>query len=141
MGAIGSIGAYWVGTFAEAAINFSSLAFLVPALLLFNIGFPLFGAGTIRAKMAPWPGAWLLAAGGFPGIPLLTVLTGQLTLALVLLNLAGWCSDTRCFRKGKLRRASPRKRGEREGGASCPRIRVQGAWPGRMVAERRAIGE
>ena len=88
MGAIGSIGAYWVGTFAEAAINFSSLAFLVPALLLFNIGFPLFGAGTIRAKMAPWPGAWLLAAGGFPGIPLLTVLTGQLTLALVLLNLA-----------------------------------------------------
>jgi hypothetical protein len=88
MGAVGSVGAYWVGSFSDAAINFSFLAFLVPALLLFIIGFPLFGAGTLRAEVAPRPGAWLLAVGGFPGIPVLTILTGQLTLALVLINLA-----------------------------------------------------
>ena len=60
----------------------------MPALLLFNIGYPLFGVGTLRAKLAPRLGAWLLTVGGFPGIFLLTFLTGQLTLSLVLLNLA-----------------------------------------------------
>ncbi len=38
--------------------------------------------------MVPRLGTWLLTVGGFPGIFLLTFLTGQLTLSLVLLNLA-----------------------------------------------------
>lgn len=88
LGTIGSIGAYWIGSVWWGAVNFSFLAFMVPALLLFNIGFPLFGAGTLRAKVTPQLGAWLLMVGGFPGILLLTILTGQLTLALLLLNLA-----------------------------------------------------
>ena len=77
-----------MGTVWWGAVNFSFLAFLVPALLLFNIGFPLFGAGTLRAKVAPWLGAWLLTVGGFPGIFLLTFLIGQITAGLVLLNLS-----------------------------------------------------
>jgi hypothetical protein len=52
-------------------------------------GVPLFGVGTLRAKVAPRLGAWLLTVGGFPGIFLLAFLTGQLTLGLLLLNL-GW---------------------------------------------------
>ena len=88
LGTIGGFGAYYVGTVWAEALNFSFLAFLVPALLLFNIGYPLFGVGTLRAKVAPRLGAWLLMVGGFPGIFLLTFLTGQLTLSLVLLNLA-----------------------------------------------------
>jgi hypothetical protein len=67
LGTLGSIGAYWIGSVWSAAVNFSFLAFLVPALLLFNIGFPLFGFGTLRARVAPRPGAWLLTVGGFPG--------------------------------------------------------------------------
>ena len=88
LGTPGSIGAYWVGTFWWGVVDFSFLAFLVPALLLFNVGFPLFGVGTLRAKMAPRLGAWLLTVGGFPGIFLLTFLAGQLTPGLLLLNLA-----------------------------------------------------
>jgi hypothetical protein len=88
LGTIGGFGAYYVGTVWAEALNFSFLAFLVPALLLFNIGYPLFGVGTLRAKLVPRLGAWLLTVGGFPGIFLLTFLTGQLTLSLVLLNLA-----------------------------------------------------
>ncbi len=88
LGTLGSIGVYWVGTFWWGAVDFSFLAFMVPALLLFNVGFPLFGAGTLRAKVAPRLGAWLLTVGGFPGIFLLTFLTGQITPGLLLLNLA-----------------------------------------------------
>ncbi len=88
LGTLGSIGAYWVGSFWWGAVDFSFLAFMVPALLLFNVGFPLFGAGTLRAKVAPRLGAWLLTVGGFPGIFLLTFLTGQITPGLLLLNLA-----------------------------------------------------
>jgi hypothetical protein len=88
LGTLGSIGAYWIGSVWWGAVNFSFLAFMVPALLLFNVGFPLLGVGTLRAKVAPRLGAWLLIVGGFPGIILLTLLTGQLTLSLLLLNLA-----------------------------------------------------
>jgi hypothetical protein len=88
LGTLGSIGAYWMGTVWPGAVNFSFLAFLVPALLLFNIGFPLFGFGTLRARVAPRPGAWLLTVGGFPGIFLLTFLLGNLGIGMVLLNLA-----------------------------------------------------
>ena len=82
LGIIGGIGAHWIGSVWRRAVGISFVAFLVPTLLLFNIGFPLFGIGTLRAKAAPRPGAWLLTVGGFPGIFLLTFLTGQLTLGL-----------------------------------------------------------
>jgi hypothetical protein len=88
LGTLGSIGAYWIGSVWRGAVNFSFLALLVPALLLFNIGFPLFGFGTLRAKVAPRLGAWLLTVGGFPGIFLLTFLLGNLGVGMVLLNLA-----------------------------------------------------
>lgn len=89
LGALGSIGAYWIGSVWWGVVNISFLAFLVPALLLFVVGFPLFGIGTLRTKVAPRLGAWLLTVGGLPGIPLLTLLAGQLTPGLLLLNL-GW---------------------------------------------------
>jgi hypothetical protein len=88
LGTLGTIGVYWIGTVAPAAIEFSFLAFMMPMLLLFNIGFPLFGVGTLRANVAPRLGAWLLTVGGFPGIFLLTFLLGQLTLGTLLINLA-----------------------------------------------------
>lgn len=88
LGTLGSIGVYWIESVWWGAVDFSFLAFMVPALLLFNAGFPLFGVGTLRAKVAPRLGAWLLTVGGFPGILLLTFLMGQLTLGLLLLNLA-----------------------------------------------------
>jgi hypothetical protein len=88
LGTLGSIGAYWVGSIWGGVVNFFFFAFLVPALLLFNVGFPLFGVGTLRARVAPRLGTWLLTVGGFPGIFLLTFLTGQLTLGLLLLNFA-----------------------------------------------------
>ncbi len=88
LGTLGSIGAYWIGSVWVGAVNFSFLAFLVPAFLLFNIGFPLFGIGTLRAKVAPRLGAWLLTVGGFPGIFLMEFLLGNLGIGTVLLNLA-----------------------------------------------------
>ncbi len=84
LGFLGSIGVYWIW----GAIDLLFFTFMVPGLLLFIIGFPLFGAGTLRAKVAPRLGAWLLTVGGFPGIFLLTFLTGQLTLGLLLINIA-----------------------------------------------------
>ncbi len=88
LGTLGGIGAYWVGSFWGEAVDFSFLAFMVPMLLLVGIGFPLFGIGTLRAKVAPRLGAWLLIVGGLPGMFLLSLLLGQLTLGLLLINLA-----------------------------------------------------
>lgn len=88
LGFLGSIGVYWIGSIWWGAVNISYLAFLVPALLLFSIGFPLFGIGTLWAKVAPRLGAWLLIVGGLPGIFLLSFLLGQLSLGILLLNLA-----------------------------------------------------
>lgn len=88
LGLLGSIGVYWIGTVWWEIVDFFFIAFMVPALLLFSIGFPLFGVGTLRAKVAPRLGAWLLIVGGLPGIFLLTFLLGQLTLGLLLLNIA-----------------------------------------------------
>ncbi len=88
LGVIGSVGVYWVGAFSWGVVDFFFLAFMVPALVLFNAGFPLFGAGTLRAKVASRHGGWLLTVGGFPGIFLLTFLTGQIAPGLLMLNLA-----------------------------------------------------
>ncbi len=87
LGTIGGIGAYWIGSVWWGAVDFS-FVFMVPALLLFGIGFPLFGIGTLRAKVAWRPGAWLLIVGGLPGMILLNIVLGQLTLALLPINLA-----------------------------------------------------
>lgn len=88
LGTLGGIGAYWIGPFWWAAVGISFGAFLVPALLLFGIGFPLFGIGMLRAKAAPRLGAWLLIVGGLPGMILLDIVLGQLSLGLIVLNLA-----------------------------------------------------
>lgn len=85
---VGSIGVYWFGSVWWGIIDIFFLAFMVPSLLLIGIGFPLFGIGTLRAKVASRLGAWLLIAGGLPGIVLLSSLLGQLTMGLLLLNLA-----------------------------------------------------
>lgn len=83
LGTLGSIGEYWVG-----ALEFSFFAFSIPGILLLNIGLPLFGIGTLRTKVAPRLGAWLLTVGGFPGIFLMTFWTGHFSGGFLLLNLA-----------------------------------------------------
>jgi hypothetical protein len=88
LGTIGGVLAYWIGTFWWGAVGIAFGAFLVPMLLLVGIGFPLFGIGTLRAKTAPKPGAWLLIIGGLPGMIALDIALGQLTLALLPINLA-----------------------------------------------------
>lgn len=88
LGTVGGIGAYWVGSVWSGAVGFSFFAFMLPMLLLVGIGFPLFGIGTLRAKVAPRLGAWLFIIGGLPGMILLDVVLGQLTLALLPINLA-----------------------------------------------------
>lgn len=88
LGTIGGIGAYWIGTFWWEAVDISFMAFMVPMLLLVGVGFPLFGIGTLRTKAAPKSGAWLLIVGGLPGMIVLSIALGQLTLALLPINLA-----------------------------------------------------
>lgn len=86
---VGSIGVYWFGSLWWGIIDVFFVAFMVPSLLLFGIGYMLFGIGTFRTGIAPRLGAVLLAAGGLPGIIVLSVVLGQLTLGLLLINL-GW---------------------------------------------------
>ena len=88
LGTLGGIGAYWIGTFWWAVVDFSFLAFLVPMLFLVGVGLPLFGIGALRAKKAPRSGAWLLIVGGLPAMILLDIVLGQLSLGLLFLNLA-----------------------------------------------------
>lgn len=88
LGTIGGIGVYWIGSLWWGVVEFFFLAFMIPTLLLFGIGFPFFGIGMLRAKVAPRLGAWLLIVGGLPGMILLTFLLGQLALGLLLLNTA-----------------------------------------------------
>jgi hypothetical protein len=80
---LGVIGEYWVG-----ALEFSFVAFSLPGLLVLMIGSFIFGIGTLRAGVAPHLGAWLLTLGSFPGMIAMNVLTGHLSGALLLLDLA-----------------------------------------------------
>jgi hypothetical protein len=90
---LGIIGAFWVG-----AVDFSYFAFLVPGQLLMTVGWTLFGIGTLRAKVAPRLGAWLLIVGGFPGFIVIAQLLGQhnsmggllVALAWMVLGCALW---------------------------------------------------
>ena len=104
---VGSIGVYWLGSIWWAASSYFFFAFMVPALLLFNVGFLLFGAGTLRAKVAPRLGAWLLTVGGFPGIILLTLLFGQIAPSLMLINLAWVVLGYALFSKASARAKRP----------------------------------
>jgi hypothetical protein len=83
LGTLGALGEYYT-----PYLDFSFLALSVPGLLLLIFGSPLFGIGTLRARMAPRLGAWLLTIGGFPGIILMTFLVGHLSGGLLLLDLA-----------------------------------------------------
>jgi hypothetical protein len=83
---LATVGAF--GEYYTPYLDFSFLAFSAPGLLLMMFGSPLFGIGTLRARMVPRPGAWLLTIGGFPGIILMTILSGHLSGGLVLLDLA-----------------------------------------------------
>jgi hypothetical protein len=83
---LGTVGAF--GEYYTPYLGFSFLAFSVPGILLLMFGSPLFGIGTLRARMVPRPGAWLLTIGGFPGIILMTILSGHLSGGLVLLDLS-----------------------------------------------------
>jgi hypothetical protein len=80
---LGGIGEYWVG-----ALDFSFLTLSLPGFFVTMFGMTLFGIGTLRARMAPLSGAWLLTVGGFPGIILMTVLIGHLSGGLLLLDIA-----------------------------------------------------
>src|SRR5215213_5658582 len=83
---LGTVGAF--GEYYTPYLDFSFLAFSAPGILLLMFGSLLFGIGTLRAKMVPRLGAWLLTLGGFPGIVLMTVLLGHLSGGLLLLDFA-----------------------------------------------------
>jgi hypothetical protein len=90
---VGLISAFWVG-----AVDFSYLAFLVPGQLVMLVGWTLFGIGTLRAKVAPRLGAWLLIVGGLPGFIVIALVLGQhnsmgwllVALAWIVLGYALW---------------------------------------------------
>ncbi|TFV90032.1 hypothetical protein [Blastococcus sp. CT_GayMR16] len=84
----GVIGAYFVVHLAPTALDASFSWLMVPAFVLMAVGWPLFGAGTLRAGVAPKVGGWLLTLGWFPGFVLLTFVLGQLTAATLLLQVA-----------------------------------------------------
>jgi hypothetical protein len=84
----GVVGAYFVSDVEPAALDASFTWLMVPAFALMTVGCPLFGAGALRAGVAPKAGAWLLTLGWFPGFALLTVLLGQLTAATLLFQVA-----------------------------------------------------
>ncbi len=108
---LGGLGEYWVG-----ALDFSFLAFSVPGFLLTMFGSTLLGVGTLRAGVMPGLGAWLLAVGGFPGIILMTVLSGHLSGGLLLLDLAWVALGYALFSEGgaSTKRPVPAKGGEQE---------------------------
>jgi hypothetical protein len=90
---LGLIGAFWVG-----ALDFSYFAFLIPGTLVGWIGWMLFGIGTLRARVAPRLGAWLLILSEFSADFVITILLGQhntmggvvLALAWIVLGYALW---------------------------------------------------
>jgi hypothetical protein len=90
---MGVLGVFWVG----AMVDFSFFAFLVPGQLLMTVGWTLFGIGTLKARVAPRLGAWLLIVGGL-GFYVITDLLGQhnsmgwmlVAVAWIVLGYALW---------------------------------------------------
>ncbi|MEZ4865979.1 MAG: hypothetical protein R3C14_31985 [Caldilineaceae bacterium] len=85
---LGAIGAYYIGAFYGAALDFSFFAFLLPGLATMLIGPTLFGIATLRAAVAPRLGAWLLIVGGLPGVILTRQLVGHNSGGFLLLYFA-----------------------------------------------------
>ncbi|NTU80355.1 MAG: hypothetical protein HGA45_13425 [Chloroflexales bacterium] len=87
--ACGIVGAYGVG-----ALDGSFVTLILPGFFLLLIGPLVFGLGTLRARVAPRLGAWLLILGSFPGIIGLSILVGHNASGLLVLALAwivlGW---------------------------------------------------
>jgi hypothetical protein len=83
---LGTLGAF--GEYYTPYLEFFFVAFAPPGFLLMMFGSLLFGIGTLRARMTPRLGGWLLTIGGFPGIVVMTVLVGHLSGGLLLLDFA-----------------------------------------------------
>ncbi|PZC49017.1 MAG: hypothetical protein C1O27_000386 [Chloroflexi bacterium] len=80
----------WIGGGHGGPSRVGDWAFVVlevPSLLLLIPGLPLFGIGTLRAKVAPRLGAWLLTIS-VPAVVLLTLLLGHLSGGMLVLDLA-----------------------------------------------------
>jgi peptidoglycan/LPS O-acetylase OafA/YrhL len=106
LGTVGSFGEYYTPN-----LEFFFVAFAPPGFLLMMFGSLLFGIGTLRARMAPRLGGWLLTIGGFPGIVVMTVLVGHLSGGLLLLDFAWVVLGYALWRKrGGLAEHSPRVR-------------------------------
>jgi hypothetical protein len=80
---IGMIMAYYTPWLSQSFMFFS-----MPGLLLTMLGSIPYGIATLRARMVTRTGAWLLTVGAFPGLPMLVILTGQITTGLYLFLLA-----------------------------------------------------
>ena len=99
------------GEYYTPYLDSSFLALSAPGLLLMMFGSPLFGIGTLRARMTPRLGGWLLTIGSFPGIILMTLLVGHLSGGLLLLDFAWVVLGYALWRKrGGLAERSPRVR-------------------------------
>ena len=95
---LGTVGAF--GEYYTPYLDFSFVALGIPGFFLLMFGSLLFGIGTLRARMAPRLGAWLLTIGGFPGIVVMTVLVGHLSGGLLLLDFAWVVLGYALWRKG-----------------------------------------
>jgi hypothetical protein len=80
---IGMIMAYYTPWLGQSFAFFS-----IPGLLLTMLGSIPYGIATLRAGKVTRTGAWLLTVGALPGVPLLVILTGQITTGLYLFLLA-----------------------------------------------------
>lgn len=88
--AAASIPLYWMPQpYWDAYVDYAFMGLAIPGFLLSLVAYPLYGWATIRARVAPRAVGWLLALGAFPGILLLSTLTGSLAGGLVGLN-AAW---------------------------------------------------
>ena len=72
----------WVGS-----VGWAWLVLEVPSLLLLIPGLPLFGIATLRARVAPRLGAWLLTIS-VPGVVVLVFLLGHLSGGMLVLDVA-----------------------------------------------------
>lgn len=99
--AVASVFLYWIPQpYWDRYVDYAFMGLAVPGFLLTLIAYPLFGWATIRARVAPRAVGWLLALGAFPGILLLTTLTGSLSGGLVGLHVA-WITVGLAIRRSR----------------------------------------